>query len=176
MKRYRGTLEGFFETGTEGVIWVMNAESSRWEHWARILRRFVVGLLSAVVEAACSVFAARRGRRTGLFRHWRHLIRIKCLPSGYDDMIFIREGDHLTVFGPDGGIVFDDEIVCNYFAGWQPYPLNPEYGQPCALGLWIHWTQVGWEPDEWAHLFMRGELKPEDGGGEPLRAILVRPE
>lgn len=86
-----------------------------------------------------------------------------------DGMKFLEAGDRLKVFGEDGKIVvFDGKIVPNYRIGWRKYPMNPKYGQPAALGYWIHWTQKGWKPDDWASLFIRPKGKKE------LRAELIK--
>lgn len=88
-----------------------------------------------------------------------------------DALHFIQEGDHLTVYGENNGILFDGEIICDFQAGWTEYPYNPGHGQPSALGCWIHWTQHGWQPDEWAKLFFHEHIEGTDG--KPLRAELI---
>lgn len=74
----------------------------------------------------------------------------------------------LSINKEDGSIVFNGEIIPNYRAGWKPYPRNRKYGQPRALGYWIHWTQKGWKPDDWARLFIRKKDQP------PLKAELIK--
>lgn len=101
METFKGILYGFFETGTEGVIWVL----------------------------------------------------IKDDMKGYEALENIQEGDHLKVCDHDNKTVFDAVIKEDHKSGWTEYPLNPGHGQPAALGYWIHWTQAGWKPDEWAQLF-----------------------
>lgn len=85
--------------------------------------------------------------------------------TGYDGIIALEKGDHLTIYGSDNGVMFDDIIKPDKKAGWQPYDHNPKYGQPSALGYWVHWTQSGYSPDDWARLFFQ---KP------PLRADIVK--
>lgn len=75
--------------------------------------------------------------------------------QGYDGLNILKEGDCLTIWNEDGSIAFCGLIQPNYTIGYQPYPLNPQNGQPAALGMWVHWTQDGWQPDDWARLFIR---------------------
>ena len=89
----------------------------------------------------------------------------------------IEEGDHLTICDGLGNRVWAGKIDCDREIGWRRYPLNPVLGQPCALGYWIHWTQHGFKPDDWARFFvrpradrMRGILrkrKPQASGADP---------
>lgn len=74
--------------------------------------------------------------------------------EGYDGLVPIRPGDLLTITAPDGRKLFEAEINCDYKTGWQPRWEGAEHGQPVAKGYWIHWTQHGWSPDDWAELFL----------------------
>ena len=95
--------------------------------------------------------------------------------QGYDGLHEIHEGDHLTVFGENNEVLFSGEISCDRRIGWMEYPLNPGHGQPAALGYWIHWTQRGWQPDDWAKLFFHPYLK--GNADKPvLRAELTKKE
>lgn len=172
MKKYRGVLEGFYETGTEGVVWILDKQRSRTRAWLD-LAAAVPSTVTGFVRHAWKV--KREGGTEPLsvtFFIFRQ--RLRTILSSYGDMVMIDEGDHLTVINPDGTLAFDGDIVCDRAAGYQPYPLNPSLGQPCALGYWIHWTQKGWTPEAWATLFMCSHLDAEQGGGEPLRAILIK--
>lgn len=91
---------------------------------------------------------------------------------GYEGLHLIEQGDYLRVCDENGEVRFEGFIRQDFKAGWMEYPLNPGYGQPSALGLWIHWTQKGWTPDDWAALFMRPYLRDERKG-PPLRAELT---
>jgi hypothetical protein len=85
----------------------------------------------------------------------------------YDSIHVLRAGDHLTIADQFHLKVWEGIIECDTESGWKRYPLNPELGQPCALGRWIHWTQAGFQPDEWASLFMRPD-------SDRLRGVLIR--
>jgi hypothetical protein len=113
MPLYKGILEGFFETGTEGTIW---------------------SLVQDDIE-------------------------------GYDALVFLEEGDRIQIFNPDETLLYDGVIEEDHDTGWVEYPLNPGFGQPAALGMWIHWTQAGFTPDDWAGLFFHNP---------PLRAEVIR--
>ncbi|MDP3963246.1 MAG: hypothetical protein Q8Q39_01990 [bacterium] len=91
---------------------------------------------------------------------------------GLDGLHVIEEGDRLKVYGENDEILFDDEIICDYHIGWTEYPQNPGHGQPSALGKWIHWTQKGWQADDWAKLFFYPYLEGNEGK-QALRAELI---
>ena len=76
--------------------------------------------------------------------------------TGYEGLHQMGGGEHLRVIGPDGKIIFEGFIEPDPKKGWTEYPGRPGegLGQPVALGMWIHWTQAGWEPDAWAQLFL----------------------
>lgn len=100
---HEGLLDAWCETGTEGLVWVLNENGF----------------------------------------------------EGYAAMRFVEEGDYLTVFRPDGEIAFEGRISCDREIG-KPRPEdNCDRAQPSALGFWIHWTQEGWDPDEWAEMFLK---------------------
>lgn len=97
--------------------------------------------------------------------------------TGWDGVHFLKAGDHLTIYAKNRKVIFSDVIKPDRKAGWAEYPLNPGHGQPAALGLWIHWTQSGWKPDDWAKLFLWGQSyksKKPPKKVTPLRAVLIR--
>ena len=93
--------------------------------------------------------------------------------TGYDGLVPVNKGDHLIIFNHDDTIAFDGIINPDRKAGYRPYPMNPKFGQPCAFGCWIHWTQKGWEVEDWARLFMR-DMLIDSPDKIPLRAIIVK--
>lgn len=84
-----------------------------------------------------------------------------------DALHFIEEGDHLTICDQSGRVLWSGIVDPDRETGFRRYPMNPDYGQPQALGYWIHWTQRGFEPDQWARFFVRGKA-------DRLRGVLVR--
>jgi hypothetical protein len=93
---------------------------------------------------------------------------------------WLCEGDHLTVYHDNGTVAFQGEIETDRQVGWREYPKNPGRGQPCALGFWVHWTQRGWQPDDWAELFMRepslrADCQPRQSENPPVPSSEVAP-
>jgi len=109
-----GKLEGFFETGTEGVCWAVYEDGK----------------------------------------------------TGYEGLHFIETGQHLKVWDPTNGRSVFDELICldtkigrRLLTDFHPGAMKG-IRQQCALGMWVHGIQSGWDPDEWAKLFFRavGEI------------------
>ena len=96
------------------------------------------------------------------------------LDIGKKDPIFIKPGDHLKVFNEDGSVAFEGKIIPDYKTGYMKYPRNPKYGQQAVLGgWWVHWIQKGWQPDDWAKLFIKHWFK-EWRGAKQLHAELTK--
>ena len=74
--------------------------------------------------------------------------------SPYQRLFILEKDDHLEVYDIRGQHILTVDIDPDYETGYASYPRNPSDGQPIALGRWIHWTQKGWNPDEWARLFI----------------------
>jgi|AntRauTorckE6833_2_1112554.scaffolds.fasta_scaffold31933_1 hypothetical protein len=79
--------------------------------------------------------------------------------SGYDALHLIEEGDVLTIFNKDGQVIFSDKIFKDTETGKRARGFGSEIEQQTALGLWIHWVQKGWTPDDWATLFLTEEAR-----------------
>lgn len=79
---------------------------------------------------------------------------------------FIEAGDYLVVYNLDNSIIFRGKIIPDYKTGQRRCSLFGTMKQS-AFGVWIHWTQKGWKPKDWASLFIRGEQPP-------LRAQLIK--
>ncbi len=94
--------------------------------------------------------------------------------SGYDALVIVEKGDHLKIYNPDGSVAFNGVINPDPKAGWTEFPQNPGHGQPSALGCWIHWTQKGWNPDDWAALFFNYDIQSQKKLDGHLRAELTK--
>ena len=87
---------------------------------------------------------------------------------GYDGLLCLEKDDHLTIYDDHEKIIFDGIIDPDEKIGQKQHPFAEKgVKQPAALGYWIHWTQKGWQPNDWAALFIRDPLPP-------LKAILIR--
>lgn len=71
--------------------------------------------------------------------------------SGMTRLHLIEKGDHLTVFAPNGEVVFEGIIEPD-----STIKEGSELGyraQPTSHGRWIHWYQKGINPDTWGGYF-----------------------
>lgn len=67
-----------------------------------------------------------------------------------EGMNVLEEGDQLTITSQTGEELFSGTIKKDYVTGRKKTP----YGtQQVAAGLWCHWIQEGFKPDDWAALF-----------------------
>ena len=121
--------------------------------------------------------------KTGSEGTWWNVIEDRAADERGQDWSDIRrlgEGDRLTVFAPDGSVLWSGTIRCDLEARWRPRPGNPDVGQQEVLGLWVHWLQASEEPEVWAGMFvrsppLRASLLPAcDGGGRRWRSGLRR--
>ncbi|MDZ7726117.1 MAG: hypothetical protein U5L75_00870 [Candidatus Campbellbacteria bacterium] len=81
--------------------------------------------------------------------------------SGYDALHLIEEGDFLTIFNQDGQVIFSNWIVKDTETGKRARGFGSDIEQQSAEGLWIHWIQKGWVPDDWAALFLSEKNRAE---------------
>lgn len=72
----------------------------------------------------------------------------------YHEYEMLNNGDKVTIYDDNGVVYFDGIIEQDTETGYQPYPMNPQWGQQCAAGMWVHWIQSGFEPDDWGRLFL----------------------
>lgn len=88
----------------------------------------------------------------------------------YEDQVHLKDGDHLTIFDDSDAIVWQGQIKYDWEIGYKPYRRNPKNGQQQALGCLVNGIQEGFQPDEWANLFFRGQ--GPRSGKRPYRAIV----
>lgn len=83
--------------------------------------------------------------------------------EGYEGLHLIEEGDALTIRDQTGCTLWSGVIWCDHATGRISRPTNPAFMQQAALGCWVHWTQQGFQPDEWAAFFIREETDLRGG-------------
>ncbi len=74
---------------------------------------------------------------------------------GYKGTIYIKRGDHLKIFDEQGRMIFDGIIELDFETGYDTATCRQR-----ALGIWVHWIQKGWSPDDWGRLFLRRKNQP----------------
>lgn len=73
---------------------------------------------------------------------------------GHYGLNFLQDGDHLTIYHPtQRQIVWQGNVDLEYETNYQPFPLNPEYGQQAVNGMWVHGVQRDVVPETWASWF-----------------------
>ncbi len=75
---------------------------------------------------------------------------------GYEGLVMFEPKDYLKIFSPEKQCLFSGTIIPDYEAGKTPR-LGTSVVQPAAMGFWIHWTQKGFKPNDWATLFLSEE-------------------
>ena len=83
--------------------------------------------------------------------------------TGYEALIFLDEGDDLTIYDESGEFVYHGVIHKDLEANLRQRPLS-EFKQPVSCGHWVHWLQSGVDPDVWGHWFF----------SEKYTAVLLR--
>lgn len=83
--------------------------------------------------------------------------------EGYDSLFCLKDGDGLKIYGKDGEAVWTGVVKLEWKRNWQPFPMNPQYGQQAVLGYWVHGLQEDVEPEIWVRWFfeaLRCEVTP----------------
>ncbi len=83
----------------------------------------------------------------------------------YDGLHYLRDGDHLKIFAPDGSIYWEGEVKFKTYPVFtESVPVRDE-STGAHLGLWIHADQEGIDRKFWATPFIKGwngELTKKD--------------
>ncbi|MDO9519353.1 MAG: hypothetical protein Q7L19_03950 [Pseudohongiella sp.] len=72
--------------------------------------------------------------------------------TGYDELVFLENGDQLTIYDEDGQEVYTGVIREDRTKNLQQRPLTTIF-QPVCKGRWVHWLQSGVDPDLWGEWF-----------------------
>lgn len=89
------------------------------------------------------------------------------VPSkGYESLHVLQDGDELTVYRSDGSIRWSGIVELEYETGYRSYPKNPEHGQQCVFGYWVHGNQRGMDLKVWAAMFFGLPDNLTDDGNE----------
>lgn len=136
-KKYTGELTYWFETGTEGLIWVLKVDEN--QSGDDLLYGDLV-----IIE---------KGDRLKIVSLDGNVIFDGVVRTDY------FEGSHPY---PCQWTLFSKMLL--WFWRWLPERFRKLAarkqwlnGQPAACGYWIHWTQTGWKAEDWARLFVGRE-------------------
>jgi O-acetyl-ADP-ribose deacetylase (regulator of RNase III) len=117
---------------------LLKLAAQQWERFAVSPHFFWTGVLYAYFETGTE----------GVF--WS----LEQVPfKGHAGLHVLEDGDELTVYRADGSIRWQGTVDLEYETGYRPYPGNPQYGQQCVFGMWVHGNQRGMDPKKWAALF-----------------------
>ncbi|MDO8271260.1 MAG: hypothetical protein Q7U82_04965 [Gammaproteobacteria bacterium] len=75
--------------------------------------------------------------------------------TGYDQIVFLKKGDQLTIYDEDGNEVYTGVITEDRTTNLQQRPLTTIF-QPVCKGRWVHWLPSGVDPELWGEWFFRG--------------------
>ena len=75
--------------------------------------------------------------------------------TGYDALVFVEDGDHLTIYDKDGREVYAGVIKEDRMTNLQQRPFTAIF-QPVCNGRWVHWLQSGVDPELWGEWFFSG--------------------
>jgi hypothetical protein len=71
-------------------------------------------------------------------------------PSRTERLLFLEAGDIIWIRDKSGKTLYVGMIIPDSSKG----RMTPD-SRPQALGLYIHWTQSGFQPDDWARFFFQ---------------------
>ena len=92
------------------------------------------------------------------------------------EFLILHDGDHLTVYNPDGSIRWQGVIALEYESGFVPYDDDdPTIGTQSVFDQTVHGCQRGVDLRQWAAMFMRPLETGEDRKQEFLEAKLLKP-
>ena len=66
--------------------------------------------------------------------------------TGYDQHVFLEDGDHFTIYDGDGKVVYERGIQGDRSMNLQERPCTTIL-QPVCRGLWLHWLKAGADPE-----------------------------
>lgn len=83
----------------------------------------------------------------------------------YEGMQYLEEGDDFTVFADDGTVLWHGIIHQDDETGAVPHRVirngkvvvNHSWKQQAVGGMWVHWIQIGMDPEAWGELFVGEE-------------------
>ncbi len=78
--------------------------------------------------------------------------------TGYDQHVFLENGDHLTIYDDDCVVVYEGVIKEDRTMNLQQRPFTTIV-QPACRGLWLHWLQAEVEPELWCEWFFSNRYK-----------------
>ncbi|MDO8272035.1 MAG: hypothetical protein Q7U82_08955 [Gammaproteobacteria bacterium] len=77
--------------------------------------------------------------------------------SGYDELVFLENGDQLTIYDDNGKEVYVGIIKEDRATNLQKRPLTTIM-QPVCNGHWVHWLQSGVDSELWGEWFCSGRF------------------
>lgn len=75
--------------------------------------------------------------------------------TDYDALVFVEDGDHLTIYDKDGREVYAGVIKEDQTTNLKQRPLTTIF-QPVCNGRWVHWLQSDVDPELWGEWFFSG--------------------
>ena len=142
MNPHEGVLFNWFEAGSEGRVWALKEDGEHAEDDFYGINFIEEGdYLTVYDDDGKIIFYGEIicDHRIG----WTSYYWAKWWKWAFWQVCFRLLWDMILFF------YYHKKIIIH-----SPYDF---FGQPAALGYWIHWTQKGWKPDDWARLFIGRE-------------------